>query len=77
MYNLSSTKLLLPVASSVALCSITLCTVLYKALSTHLRQVSLAVQFQELIGCMFVTLGGVPACNVADSFNGVYLRRFM
>ena len=42
----------------------------------HLWQVSLAVRFWELIGCMFVTFGEAPNSNVADSLDVAYLGTF-
>ena len=46
---------------SVSVClstELSLCAVLYMALNMCLWQVSLAVQFRELIGYIFVTFGG-------------------
>ena len=33
-------------------------------------------RFQDLIGCLFVTFGGAPGSNVADSLDGTYLGPF-
>ena len=66
MYNLLSTKLLL------------LLVVLYKALNICiLQQVSLAVDFGELTGCLSVTFGVALGSNVADSLDDTYLGPFI
>ena len=50
--------------------------VLYKALNMHLMASIIGCQFWELIGCLSMIFGGVPASNVDDSLDSAYLGPF-
>ena len=48
-----------------------------RTLNMHLWQVSLASDSGSLIVYLWVTFGGVPNFDVADSLDGAYLGPFM
>ena len=50
-----------------------LCTILYNTVNMRLAASITGCQFWELIGCLSVTFGGAPGCNVDDSLDSAYL----